>query len=368
MTPDTITGDGIELRPWMIEDAADLQEACNDTEIARWLPLIPHPYTEEAARWWIEEGAPQAWREGGAAFCIALSGTRKVLGGIGISTVQPGRNQGEVGYWIAPWARGQGVATRAARTLSRWAFDSGLHRLELLAAKGNSASQRVALAAGYTREGVRREGGPTRDGGRQDLVCFVRLATDPDAPIARVLPDLPGGRLTDGIVRLRPLRTDDVDDYFALSQLPEVIDTSFGPLVTMEVARERVAVVQNNWLAGDRADLVIEDASGAFAGNIGLYYKDRPLGEAMIGYSLRPEFRGKGIATRAVNLISQWAFEKVGVARVIAGTFPENRASQRVLERAGFTREGYMKAALPARDGSRIDDIRFVRLNPNLGA
>ncbi|HZM76733.1 MAG TPA: GNAT family N-acetyltransferase [Candidatus Limnocylindrales bacterium] len=363
MTPDTFARDGIELRPWAMDDLDDLIDACNDPDIARWLPLIPSPYTDEAGRWWVEEGAPQAWRQGGAAFCIVFPGTRKVLGGIGINTVQPGRNQAEVGYWIAPWARGQGVATRATRAISRWAFESGFHRLELLAAKENWASQRVAMAAGFTREG-----GPTRDGGRQDLVCFVRLATDPDRPIARILPDLPGGHLTDGIVRLRPLRTDDVDDYVALNRLPEVIDTSFGPLITPEVAWERAAWVQNNWLAGDRAECVIEDAvTGAFAGSIGLYYKDQPLSEAMIGYSLHPEFRGKGIATRSVNLLCRWAFENVGIARIIAGTFPENRASQRVLERAGFTREGYLKAALPGRNGARIDDIRFVRLNPNLG-
>jgi RimJ/RimL family protein N-acetyltransferase len=259
------------------------------------------------------------------------------------------------------------VATRATRAISRWAFTSGIHRLELLAARENWASQRVAMAAGFTREGVRREGGPTRDGGRQDLVCFVRLATDPGEPIARVLPDMPGGQITDGTVIVRPLRMDDVDDFLALNELTEVIDTSFGPRVTREVARQRAAVVQNNWLAGDRAECVIEDAAtGAFAGSIGLFYRDRGLGEAMIGYSLRPEFRGKGIATRAVNLLCQWTFENVGAARIIAGTFPENRASQRVLERSGFMREGYLKAALPGRDGKRIDDIRFVRLNPNL--
>ena len=368
MKPGTVADEGIELRMWTMDDVDALIVACNDADIVRWLPLIPHPYTEEAARWWVEEGAPAAWREGGASFGIFFPGTQKVLGGIGISNPIPGRNQAEVGYWIAPWARAQGVATRATRVISRWAFASGLYRLELLAAKENWASQRVAIAAGFTREGMRREGGPTRDGERQDLVCFARLATDPDAPAGRLLPDLPGGQITDGIVRLRPLRTDDVDDYFALSQLPEVVNTSFGPLVTREVAWERTTQVQNSWLAGERAECVIEDvATGAFAGTISLYYIAPRLNEAMIGYSLRPEFRGKGIATRSVNLLCGWAFESVGVVRIIAGTFPDNRASQRVLERAGFAREGYLKAALPGRDGSRIDDIRFVRLNPNLG-
>ena len=55
-----------------------------------------------------------------------------------------------------------------------------------------------------------------------------------------------------------------------------------------------------------------------------------------------------------------WAFEAVGIARVIAGTAPGNVGSQRVLERAGFEREGYQRARLPGPGGSRIDDVLFA--------
>lgn len=368
VNPQTVTADGIQLRPWRIEDIDDLVQACNDPLIVRWLPLIPHPYDGETARLWVEEGGPAAWEQGGAAFAIADVGTQKVLGGIGLTNVQIGRLTGEIGYWVAPWARGKAVATRAAKAITQWAFSNGLYRLELLAAKENWTSQRVAYAAGFQREGVRREGGPTRDGGRQDLVVFARLAGDPDGPIERVLPDLPGGELSDGVVRLRPLQAADAEDFFALNQLPDVVSSSFGPPVTLEVARQRTATAHNDWLCGDKATCVIEDVTtGAFAGGIGLYYRWQSQQQAMIGYSLRPEFRGKGAATRAVDLISRWAFEKVGIARIIAGTFPENVASQRVLERAGFTREAHMKAALPGRKGERIDDIQYVRINPNIG-
>jgi RimJ/RimL family protein N-acetyltransferase len=368
MTPETITAEGLELRPWRPEDAdEDLVKACNDPMIARFLPLLPQPYTDESARWWVEQGAPAAWDEGGAAFRVASSGTHKLLGTIGIGSVHTGRRQAEVGYWVAPWARGQGVATRATRAVTEWAFRQGFHRLELLAAKENPASQRVALAAGYTREGTRREAGVTREDGHQDLVAFVRLATDPPGPAARVLPDFAGGELTDGVIRLRPVGPGDVDDLFNLFQLPEVAHNHIGPPLTLELVRQRCEQAEDAWLAGGMASCVIEDiATGAFAGDIALHYRERFTSQAMLGYSLRPEFRGKGFATRAVNLFTEWAFETAGVVRVIAGTFPENDASRAVLQRAGFTREAHLKAALPGRDGPRIDDIQFVRINPRV--
>src|SRR6185503_13806465 len=101
-------------------------------------------------------------------------------------------------------------------------------------------------------------------------------------------------------------------------------------------------------LAGSRAALTIRDAaSGAYAGDLGLFYESPPLAQAMLGYSLLPEWRGRGFAARAVRLVAAWAFAELGLARLIAGTAADNIASQRVLESAGFTREAYQVALLP---------------------
>lgn len=57
----------------------------------------------------------------------------------------------EVGYWVAPWARGRGVATAATRAVTRWAIEElGAKRVTLEAASTNYASQQVALNAGFT--------------------------------------------------------------------------------------------------------------------------------------------------------------------------------------------------------------------------
>ena len=64
---------------------------------------------------------------------------------------------GNLGYWVRSTAAGRGVATQAARLMARFAFEQvGLHRVEILAAIPNIASQRVAEKAGAVREGVLR--------------------------------------------------------------------------------------------------------------------------------------------------------------------------------------------------------------------
>ncbi|SDS32259.1 GNAT family N-acetyltransferase [Agrococcus carbonis] len=86
-------------------------------------------------------------------------------------------------YWLAPAARGAGLASRALDTLSRQLFADGLHRLELGARANNPASIAVAERAGYVHEGVERERlRYVDDGGRPerfDVVRLARLASDP---------------------------------------------------------------------------------------------------------------------------------------------------------------------------------------------
>jgi RimJ/RimL family protein N-acetyltransferase len=176
------------------------------------------------------------------------------------------------------------------------------------------------------------------------------------------LPDLPGGRLSDGVVELRPLGPADAADVAVQRALPEVTASTVGGT---DPARSAVlcAEAAGEWLAGQVARMTIRDAStGAFAGELGLFQLEPLTGQAMIGYDLAPAWRGRGYATRAVRLVARWAFRSAGLARLIAGTTPDNVASQRVLERAGFQREGYQRSRLPGPDGTRLDDVLYALL------
>ena len=107
---------------------------------------------------------------------IADAAEGAYLGGIGLrSAPWP---VGEVGYGVASWARGRGVATRALMLVSGWAMDElGLPRISLLAEPGNLPSQRVAEKAGYRREGLLRSYRELK-GVRRDYVMYSLLAED----------------------------------------------------------------------------------------------------------------------------------------------------------------------------------------------
>ena len=64
--------------------------------------------------------------------------------------------------------------------------------------------------------------------------------------------------------------------------------------------------------------------------------------------------------------MSLWAFAETDIARLVAGALPSNLASQRVLEKAGFHREAYLRSRLPGPDGKRTDDVQFVLLAEDL--
>jgi RimJ/RimL family protein N-acetyltransferase len=99
---------------------------------------------------------------------------------------------------------------------------------------------------------------------------------------------------------------------------------------------------------------ITDAASGRVLGSIGLRWKEGES-KAEIGYWLRRDARGQGCTTRALVLVSRHAFAS-GAARVQLRADPQNVASCRVAEKAGFTREGLLRSAhWNARLGRRQD-------------
>jgi RimJ/RimL family protein N-acetyltransferase len=170
-----LRGEGVVLRPWRVEDAPAVAEACRDPEIAHWLQLVPQPYTEEDARTYVRDCMDAA--EDRRPFAIADPDTGAVIGSIDMHVNR--MRTGHVGYWLAPGARGRGLTSAALRVLSRWAFEElGLGRVELVTDPENIASQRVAENAGFRREAVLRSILVNRDGSRRDGVMFSLLPAD----------------------------------------------------------------------------------------------------------------------------------------------------------------------------------------------
>lgn len=92
----------------------------------------------------------------------------------------------------------------------------------------------------------------------------------------------------------------------------------------------------------------IIEVNGEVAGDISIHGLNESNAEhrGIISYSIHPKFRGKGIATKAVKLITDYAFKKYKLVRLSARCRTFNKASARVLEKAGFTFEGIHKKEL----------------------
>ncbi|MEV0621493.1 GNAT family protein [Nonomuraea sp. NPDC050404] len=358
---DVISTGSLILRPPVREDADGLVKLCDDPVTARFMPLLPQPYELRHALDHVRD-APGKWESGGAEYTITEGG--RFAGSI--SAGPPDRwGVAQLGYLVAPWARGRGVAATAARAVTDWLFDHGVRRVELQAEVENVASLRVAYRAGFREEGLRREAKRLRDGRWADFVMFARLREEAVEPVEPYLPFFEGGQLSDGVVRLTQMGPGDAADFSRMMAEPSVAQYSLGPPSTTQDDERRCRYTGYWWVSGQRAELAIRDAAtGAFAGHLQLMQVVPVLGQAMIGYSLVPSFRGRGYMTRAVRLLVEWAFAHTALHRIVAGTDVANAASHAVLERAGFRRESVQRELFPRRDGTRADDVHWVLLRP----
>jgi RimJ/RimL family protein N-acetyltransferase len=106
--------------------------------------------------------------------------------------------------------------------------------------------------------------------------------------------------------------------------------------------------------------LIVDGVSGTVQGGANLHHFDWERGQCEIGYWLFEHARGKGIATQTARFLAGYGFS-LGLERIEARVFVGNVASERVLERAGFTREGVVRS-MPVRRGGRADMTVFSLL------
>lgn len=361
MVPQPELTDGrVLLRPWAPTDAPSVAAACADADIARWTSL-PSPYTPADAREFVAEWAPGQWSSGeGAVYAVVDPVTGQLYGSCGLHL---GRDQAtaHLGYWTAPAARGRGLTTAAVRLLCDWTFrDRGLTRVEWYAEVGNWASRRVAEKAGFTVEGLLRSRLRHR-GQWVDSWVGARLATDSGHPRQDGVrqPVLHAGRVT-----LRPFELADAPAVRAACADP--VTQAWLPLpapYTIDDAHRWVTVgAFAERHAGTGVEYAVAaNAGGALVGDVGLKRLDRTVGSAEVGYWTVPGARGRGYMTEAVTTLCRWAFADLSLRRVQLLAAPGNLASQRVAEKAGFSREGLLRAAGYVHAGP-VDLISFSRL------
>ncbi len=186
------------------------------------------------------------------------------------------------------------------------------------------------------------------------------LSGVPGMPESTLRLAIPEEGISDGELVLRLPGEHDVDALLPAFSDPEILEAGNLPPFGREELMETLPYLPALAESGRLLPLVVVDAGGEILGGGTLHHLDAERGIVEIGYWLLPHARGRGVATRVARLLAEHAFS-LGVQRVAAYVNVGNERSDRVLERAGFTREGVVRS-LPKPGGRRVDKTLYSML------
>jgi RimJ/RimL family protein N-acetyltransferase len=155
-------------------------------------------------------------------------------------------------------------------------------------------------------------------------------------------PDPP---LADDLIALEPLAQRHVGFYETLILEPDVIRFTMVPTrADASFTSDWIARYERGWEEGSRAGFAIVDLDGEPIGFAGLFGLEEPGAEGEIGYIVGPAARGRGVAVRAVALLTRWGFEELGLERIELRIDTDNVPSATVAERAGYHLDGVLRS------------------------
>ncbi len=169
--------------------------------------------------------------------------------------------------------------------------------------------------------------------------------------------------LSDRVIRLVKLSDEHLPGLAGLVRDPEVLANTRVPEPAPDgFEHQWLQAYRDGDADGTRDGFAIEDpGTGAFLGLAGLVAIQRDANQAEIGYIVAAEARGRGIATRALTLVTDYALGEVGLDRVELLIDAGNAPSIRVAERCGYVREGMFRSVY-VKPGHRADMVVYSRL------
>lgn len=158
-------------------------------------------------------------------------------------------------------------------------------------------------------------------------------------------------------LRLRALRETDADTLFRMySDSAFMRYWAFPPLTAPEQAAENLTAMMKRAAAGSALFLAVElQSTGEAIGTCNFPSIYSPARRAEIGYGLLPTCWGHGYMQEAVAALLDYGFEMLKLHRIEADVDPRNASSVKVLERAGFVREGLLRERWIIADGEYSD-------------
>ncbi len=357
-----LTDGVVRLRAHRLDDTDGIVEQSVDPESLRWT-TIPSPYAEPQARDFLDRIERQ-WNadpvEPHWAVCAADDPDGRYLGTIDLR--RRGGSLAAVGYGLCPEGRDRHLMSGALRLVVRWWFDTQAGtRITWTAFGGNFASWAVARAAGFRFDVVQPGCATFRTG---EIADEWQGSIDIGSPLAPRTPWFDPPEVAGIGIRLRAWRDEDADSveeprhpshFVPDAGIPSPA-TFGGWLARRRLHQARGAGV--SWCIADEAtdralgDLVVFTHDGVL----------EPGGEAELGYMVFPSARGRGVGQAAARAALRHTFTApepgdlsgvtgLGIRRLMAVTAEDNHASNRTLDRLGFTVWG-REGAATAPDGS----------------
>ncbi|AOK44048.1 GNAT family N-acetyltransferase [Burkholderia vietnamiensis] len=159
---------------------------------------------------------------------------------------------------------------------------------------------------------------------------------------------------------LRQLERTDLDAWYAYLSVPDVVRHTSWNLRSRDDLLPLFDAIESAQPDSIRRLAIVDDASGALAGTIGLHTVSTTNRSAEIAYDLAPSYWGRGIASALCASVTAWAFAD-GFMRVQGVVLAGNAASLRVLQKCGYRYEGLLRAYRMVR-GVPGDFAMYARL------
>jgi RimJ/RimL family protein N-acetyltransferase len=172
-------------------------------------------------------------------------------------------------------------------------------------------------------------------------------------------PDPP---LADDAITLEPLTQAHVPHMLDFARDDQILRFTRVPAgADEEFARWWIGRYESGWSEGSRAGFAVLDDTGTQIGFAAFVQLDLAAREGEIGYAVGPAARGRGVASRSLELLTRWGFDELELLRIELLIDAENAGSARVAERAGYTLEGVLRSKY-VKEGLRADVGVWSRL------
>ncbi len=146
------------LRPVELSDAESIRLNVNNINISRYLTVVPFPYTESDATWWVNNCVSERSSKEKITFAVVIKPSSDVVGHVSFYGINLIHKTAEIGYWLGESYWRRGYISQAVRAILPYAFkELDFRRLSIRVFAENQASALLAQKLGFQFEGLLRQ-------------------------------------------------------------------------------------------------------------------------------------------------------------------------------------------------------------------